>query len=246
MQRLKSKCAFITGAAGGIGLEIARCFGAEGARVVLADVSQARLSKAENTLRDAGIDAFSCCFDLAKVEGHGAVLDRTEAGFHPVDILVNCAGLSAVRPIEDLSPEDWDSLMSVNLRGTFFLTQAAYIRMKKRGWGRIISISSISGERGARVAGAHYSISKAGVIMMTKAFALSAADCGVTVNTISPGIINTEMTARLGTVIRPEDVPLNRIGTPEDVAKTAVFLASDDAAYLTGQNISVNGGQSMR
>ena len=136
--------------------------------------------------------------------------------------------------------------MGVNCRGTFFLTQAVYERMLTRRSGRIINVASISGERGARFAGAHYSVSKAGVIMITRVFALHAADSGITVNTVSPGIIDTEMTARLQTQVDPRDVPMNRMGAPEDVAQAVVFLASDAASYITGQTLSVNGGQSMR
>ena len=154
--------------------------------------------------------------------------------------------VTSTTPLPDMTPEEWDFVMDVNCRGTFFLSQAVLMRMLERRRGRIINLGSISGERGAKYAGAHYSVSKAGVIMITKVLAKYAADSGVTVNTISPGIIATEMTQRLGTQVDPNDVPMNRMGTPEEVAQVAVFLASDMASYITGQNISVNGGQSTR
>jgi len=148
--------------------------------------------------------------------------------------------------IMDMTPDEWDRVMDINIRGTFFLTQKVFGLMKGRRGGRIINMGSISGERGARFAGAHYSVSKAGVIMLTRVFALNAADSGVTVNTVSPGIIDTEMTRMLKSVVDPKDVPMDRMGTVGEVARAVVFLASDMASYITGQNISVNGGQSMR
>jgi NAD(P)-dependent dehydrogenase (short-subunit alcohol dehydrogenase family) len=159
---------------------------------------------------------------------------------------VNNAGVNSTTKLLELTPREWDLAVGVNCRGTFFLTQAVYERMLARRSGRIIDLASISGERGARFAGAHYSVSKAGVIMMIKAFALHAADSGVTVDTVWPGIIDTEMTARLGNQVDPRDVPMNRMGLPEEVARAVAFLASDMASYITGQTLSVNGRQSMR
>ena len=137
-------------------------------------------------------------------------------------------------------------LAKAGRRGTFFLTQAVYERMLARRHGRIISLASVSGERGARFASAPYAVSKAGVIMITRMFALHAADSGVTVNAVSPGTIVTAMIVRLGTRIDPRDVPMNRMGTPEEVAQAVVFLASSMASYITGQTLGVNGGQYMR
>jgi NAD(P)-dependent dehydrogenase (short-subunit alcohol dehydrogenase family) len=169
-----------------------------------------------------------------------------ESSFGRIDILVNNAGVTSTTRLLEMTPQEWDRIMNINCHGTFFISQAVFARMLDRNSGRIINLGSISGERGAKYAGAHYSVSKAGVIMMTKVFAKYAADSGVTINTVSPGIIATEMTERLGTQINPEDVPMNRMGTHEEVAQAVIFLASDMSGYITGQNISVNGGQSMR
>ncbi len=169
-----------------------------------------------------------------------------EKEFGRIDILVNNAGVSKPVDIMDMTPDEWDRVMDINIRGTFFLTQKVFRPHEGQARRQDNKHGLHIGERGARFAGAHYSVSKAGVIMLTRVFALNAADSGVTVNTVSPGIIDTEMTRMLKSVVDPKDVPMDRMGTVGEVARAVVFLASDMASYITGQNISVNGGQSMR
>ena len=243
---MKGKHALVTGGAAGIGRSIALALAGQGAHIVVADLDLEGARETASAVAKLGVRSLAGRLDIAAAEGHRAYIAGLEQEFGPVDILVNNAGVTSTTGLFEMTPEEWDHVMGVNCRGTFFLTQAVYERMLTRGGGRIISLASISGEQGGRFAGAHYSVSKAGVIMMTKVLARHAADSGVTVNAVSPGIIDTGMTARLGTEIDPGRVPMNRMGTPEEVAAAVVYLASDAAAYVTGQTLSVNGGQSMR
>ncbi len=246
MALLEGRNAIVTGGAKGIGKAIAQALAGEGANVLIADLDAENARAAADDIRVEGVKAEGRYLDIGDVDGASAFAAAVEDEFGPADILVNNAGVCRTVSVMDMTPDEWDRVMDINIRGTFFLTQQFFGRMTARGSGRIISLGSISGERGARFAGMHYSVSKAGVIMMTKALALNAADTGVTVNTVSPGIIDTEMTRSINSVVDPKDVPMNRMGTADEVAQAVVFLASDMAAYVTGQNISVNGGQSMR
>jgi 3-oxoacyl-[acyl-carrier protein] reductase len=243
---LKDRNALITGGGAGIGRSIAVAMAQEGANVAVADINEEAAQDTAEELTALGVKSRAFAVDIRQVEGLKAFVEDVEAAFGPIDILVNNAGVTSTTKLLDMTPDEWDFVMSINCRGTFFLSQAVFAKMLGRNCGRIINLGSISGERGARYAGAHYSVSKAGVIMITKVFAKCAAGTNITVNTISPGVIETDMTKRLGTKIDPEDVPMNRMGTQNEVAQAAVFLASDMASYITGQNISVNGGQSMR
>ncbi len=243
---LHNRRALITGGASGIGLAIATAFAQNGADIALADVNEQALQKASKQLKEYGKSIYSIVLDVGDTTSFPPLLDRLVQEFGNIDTLVNNAGVTAAVPLLEMTAQEWDRVMNVNIRGTFFLTQQLLPPMIQQKRGRIINLGSISGERGAKYAGAHYSISKAGVIMLTKVLAKHLTDSGVTANTISPGIIETEMTQKLGTQIDPNDVPMNRMGTADDIAQTAVFLASDAAGYITGQNISVNGGQSMR
>jgi NAD(P)-dependent dehydrogenase (short-subunit alcohol dehydrogenase family) len=217
----------------------------EQANVLIGDINEDAAEQTVRELREQGMNAQSCRLDVSDVEGHRFLIENLEEAFGPIDILVNNAGITSTTKLLEMTPQEWDFVMSVNVRGAFFLSQAVFERMLSRRYGRIINMGSISGVRGAKYAGAHYSVSKAAVIMMTKVFAKNAVDSGVTVNTISPGIIATDMTLKLGTQIDPNDVPMNRQGKPDEIAAAAVFLASDQSSYITGQNINVNGGQFM-
>jgi 3-oxoacyl-[acyl-carrier protein] reductase len=243
---LKNKNALITGAGAGIGRSIALAMAREGANVCIADINLQAAESAAAEISGLGVKSAAYKLDISEVDKLGGFVEDVESSFGRIDILVNNAGVTSTTRLLEMTPQEWDRIMNINCRGTFFLSQAVFARMLDRKSGRIINLGSISGERGAKYAGAHYSVSKAGVIMMTKVFAKYAADSGVTINTVSPGIIATEMTERLGTQINPEDVPMNRMGTQEEVAQAVIFLASDMSGYITGQNISVNGGQSMR
>jgi 3-oxoacyl-[acyl-carrier protein] reductase len=243
---MKGRHALVTGGAAGIGRSVSLALAAQGANVVVADLDLEAAERTAAEVEKLGVRSVASRVDVADVEGHRAWIARLEGDVGPIDILVNNAGVTSSTRLLEVTPAEWDLIESVNCRGTFFLTQAVYERMLVRRYGRIISLASVSGERGARFASAPYAVSKAGVIMITRMFALHAADSGITVNAVSPGTIITAMTERLGTQVDPRDVPMNRMGTPEEVAQAVVFLASDAAAFITGQTLGVNGGQYMR
>jgi 3-oxoacyl-[acyl-carrier protein] reductase len=246
MDRLSGKVALVTGGARGIGRAIVEAFVAEGASVALLSRSaEAAESVAEN-LRTNGSRVFALRANPADDgDAHRAVVATVEA-LGPIDILVNNAGFSRRIPFVEMSPEDWDALMNVNLRGVFLMTHHVVPVMLENGGGRIINIASQIGQRGAPQL-AHYAAAKAGVIGFTKALARELGPT-ITVNAIAPGPIWTDM-------IRgrephwyeaiERELPLGRIGTPEEVAPTAVFLASADGALYTGQTLGPNGGHVM-
>lgn len=248
MGSLEGKTAVVTGGGAGIGRSIAEALAAEGADVVVCDIKGDLAKRAaleissSYKVRAEGIEA-----DISKVEGHKDLVSRIEKEFGQIDILVNNAGISFTDGILELTPQKWDLVHSINLRGSFFLSQAVFARMLERKKGRIINIASISGDRPADRSDAAYCTSKAGIIMMTKVFAKAAKDTQITVNSVSPGLIETELSVRLGTAatLTPDKVPMNRMGKPSEVADAVVFLASDRASYISGQNIRVNGGQFM-
>lgn len=172
-----------------------------------------------------------------------AVVER----FGRIDIWVNNAGISQNLPIEEVEGDDWDRVIGVDLKGTFFCSQAAFRVMKRQGGGKIINIASLAGERGGRFAGAHYAAAKAGVIALTKSFALSGGEFHINVNAIAPGLVRTQMAADLGFLQGDHaDIPLGRLATPRDVGGAALYLASSLSDYVTGFTIDVNGGMFMR
>lgn len=243
---MKGRNALVTGGAAGIGRSVSLALGAQGANVVVADLDLEAARRTATEVEQLGVRSVASRVDVADVERHRAWVARLEGDFGPIGILVNNAGVTSSTRLLEVTPAEWDIIEGVNCRGTFFLTQAVFERRLSRRHGRIISFASVSGERGAKFASAPYAVSKAGVIMITRMFALHAADSGITVNAVSPGTIVTAMTERLGTQVDPRDVPMNRMGTPEEVAQAVVFVASDVAAFITGQTLGVNGGQYMR
>ncbi|MEW6679516.1 MAG: SDR family oxidoreductase, partial [bacterium] len=172
------------------------------------------------------------------------VLDK----FGQIDVLVNNAGISEIKKIEEISENDWDKIMDTNLKGAFFCSQFVFNHMKKRKTGRIINIASQAGTTGGFFIGAHYSASKGGIICLTKTFAKAGASFGIFVNTVSPGLVKTDMVKSFSGKIRKDligKIPLRRMANPEEIANVVTFLASDDASYITGANIPVNGGMLM-
>ncbi|MDD2679278.1 MAG: 3-oxoacyl-[acyl-carrier-protein] reductase [Candidatus Omnitrophica bacterium] len=245
--KLKDKVALVTGAARGIGQTIAMTFAREGADIVVADVN---LEVAQKTCADIevlGRKALALEMDVtdyAKVEeGMNKILDK----FGKVDILVNNAGITKDNLILRMSQPDWDAVINVNLKGTFNCIKAACRPMIKQRSGRIISIASIIGLMG-NAGQANYAASKAGIIALTKTVAKELASRNVNANAVAPGFIQTEMTASLPEAVKAkmmEAIPLAKLGTPQDVANVCLFLASDEASYITGQVITVDGGMVM-
>ena len=243
MMDLSGKVALVTGASRGIGAAVARTLAAQGAMVVAA----ARGSHAEGTV--AGIVAAGGKADLASLDVTDpatveAVVGGALAKHGRIDILVNNSGIARDQLLMRMKREDWDAVILTNLTAAFTCTQAVLRPMIKQRGGRIINISSVVGQMG-NAGQVNYAASKAGLIGMAKALAREVASRGITVNVVAPGLIDTDMTKSLAAGTSETwvaQIPLGRLGTPQDVAWTVCFLASDEAAYITGQVVAVNGG----
>ncbi len=241
---LSGKSALVTGASGGIGGEIARALHAQGAGVALSGTRQAALESLAGELADRA-HVVPC--DLSDPEQTATLVARAEAALGQVDILVNNAGLTRDNLALRMKDEDWDQVLAVNLTAGFRLARSALRSMMKRRWGRIISITSVVGTTG-NPGQANYAASKAGLAGMTKALAREVATRGITANCVAPGFIETAMTEALGAPQREQiqaSIPAGRLGVAADVAGAVVFLASDEASYVTGQTLHVNGGMTM-
>ena len=245
---MSGRVAVVTGAASGIGLGVARRFAADGHAVALLDRDGAAAAKEATELCGQGLQATSHEVDVADRAGLERVFSEVRQELGPVTILVTSAGIESFDAVADITAEKWDRILAVNLTGTFTCMQLAVPDMAAAQWGRIVTISSSSAQSGApRMA--HYVASKGGVIGLTKAFAREFAGQGITVNTIPPTIVDTPMArkaAGVGNVPSIDTmgsmVPTGRAGTPDDIAATCAFLCSDEASYITGQLIGVNGG----
>jgi 3-oxoacyl-[acyl-carrier protein] reductase len=235
------KTAFVTGSTRGIGLAIARAFHGTGAKVAIVgrDAERARSVAAELGERAVGV---AC--DVAVAEQVEAAITAAESALGPVDILVNNAGLTRDNILLRLTDADWDAVLDANLKGAFHTTRAAIKGMMKRRSGRIINVTSVVGLSGNK-GQANYAASKAGLIGFTKSVAKEYAGRGILANSIAPGYIETDMTSGLPETAKAtllQGIALGRLGRPEDVAGTALFLASDLASYITGQVLVVDGG----
>lgn len=244
---LSGKAALVTGAAQGIGRAIAAALAREGAAVALVDVDAEGVRRAAQELSDSGATTIYDTVDVsdyAQVEGAVKKALDSLGGLH---ILVNNAGITRDALLARMSDADWDSVIAVNLKGTFNGIKAVARPMMKARWGRIINIASIIGQIG-NAGQANYAASKAGVIALTKTAARELAPRGITVNAVAPGFITTRMTEVLADEVKQRmlaGIPLGRFGRPEDVAEAVVFLASEMAAYITGQVLRVDGGMVM-
>ena len=242
---LQDKIALVTGASGGIGAEIARALHAQGATVVLHGTRSKRL---ESLKADLGERAFVVTANLADRDAVTGLIDvaSTAAG-GPISVLVNNAGITRDGLLMRMKDEDWDDVLEVNMTAGMILCRAAMRGMMKARSGRIISISSVVGVTG-NPGQANYAASKAGMIGFSKSFAAEVASCGITVNIVAPGFIETPMTDVLDEGQKANlltRVPAGRLGTPAEIAASVVFLASDEAAYVTGMTVHVNGGMAM-
>jgi 2-hydroxycyclohexanecarboxyl-CoA dehydrogenase len=242
------RVAVVTGAGSGIGLGVAQHLVADGHAVALLDLDGTAVRSAAEELAGRGARVACHEVDVADRDALERVYASVREDLGPVTIVVTSAGVEAFDPIVDISPEKWDRILAVNLTGTFTCMQLAVPDMVAANWGRIVTISSSSAQSGAPNM-AHYVASKGGVIGLTKAFARELAGNGITVNTIPPTIVDTPMAAKgvqSGSVpsieVMARMVPLGRAGTPDDIASACSFLCSEDAGYITGQVIGVNGG----
>jgi 3-oxoacyl-[acyl-carrier protein] reductase len=241
---LADRVALVTGAAQGIGLSIARQLAACGAIVVLGDVDAA---KTQAAAKSVGGRALGVGMNVTRGAEVSAAIERVMAEFGRLDILVNNAGITRDGLLIRMKEEDWDRVLDVNLKGTFHCTKAALGVMVKQRRGRVISIASIVGVMG-NAGQANYAASKAAIIGLTKSIAREYANRGITANAVAPGFIKTAMTDQLPEDVQTklrEQIPLGRLGAPDDIAQAVAFLASDAAAYVTGQVLHVNGGMWM-
>ncbi len=238
----------VTGGGSGMGLEICRQLAARGDKVAVVDLSATAAEKAAAAIAESGGTAVGLRADVADRSAIDAAYVSVREQLGPIEILVTSAGLDEFCDFTEISAAQWDRMIAVNLTGTFNCLQATVPDMLAGGWGRIVTISSSSAQSGAKRM-AHYVASKGGVIGITKALAVELAPSGITVNTIPPGFIDTPMVRRAedkGDVpdvnLIAKQTPVRRAGTPQDIAAAVVFLCSEEAGYITGQALNVNGG----
>ncbi len=242
---MAERLALVTGGEGGIGTEICRQLGADGRRIVTTclDPERENIEAWAQTLRDAGIDANWVQCDVSDYDACVAMAADVEARFGPVDILVNVAGITRDGFLHKMEQSQWTSVIDINLTGAFNVTRQFIGGMRERGFGRVVSISSVNGQTG-QFGQTNYSAAKAGLHGFTMAVAKEGAPKGVTANTVSPGYINTSMTAAIPDHVRDAivaQIPAGDMGEPEDIARAVRFLAADDAGYINGANLPVNG-----
>lgn len=247
MKRLENKVAIITGGTAGIGAAAAKKFAQEGAKVT---VWARNAEKGKAFVEVMAKEGYTICFDAVDTSNYEQVVAATKRVFDAngkIDILINNAGITNDSTLKKMTPEQWQSVIDINLTGTFYCTKAVNQYMVEAGWGRIINVSSVVGLYG-NFGQTNYVATKAGVIGMTKTLCRELGKKGVTVNAVAPGFIATDMVAKM-----PEDVlagmvakvPVGRLGKPEDIANAFCFLASDEAAYVNGAVLSVDGGMTV-
>ena len=247
--RFKDRVAIITGSGRGIGKEIARRLAAEGASVVISDIN---FDTARETAREIEssfkVKVSPVHADVKKGGDIHELVESTMRDFGHIDILVNNAGIMYPTKIENITEQEWDEVLDVNLRGVFFCSQAVSPFMKERRQGGILNIASVAGKIGGVASGAHYSVSKAGVICLTKMFAKVLAPFGITVNAIAPGPVDTAMSQLFSPQEREDLIkmcPLGRFADTGDIAEAALFLLSNSGKHITGEILDVNGGMLM-
>lgn len=244
---LKDRVAMVTGGARGIGKEIAVLFAKEGADIAICDVNAEVLSSTQKEIEALGRSVVTGVVDVTKSDQVEAFVQKILDKFKKIDILVNNAGITRDGLLVRMSEADWDLVLAVNLKGAFNCTKSVSKIMMKQRDGRIVNMASIIGIMG-NAGQANYAASKGGLIALTKTVAKELASRNVRANAIAPGFIQTDMTAKLSDNVKSEMlkfVPLGKFGTVQDVANLALFLASDDSAYITGQVIQVDGGMVM-
>jgi 3-oxoacyl-[acyl-carrier protein] reductase len=241
------KLAVVTGAARGIGRAIVLELLKQGRIVAGLDINAEQLNELENIAKQAGFDVVTKCVDITDSAKFTETLESLASEYGGIGILINNAGITRDNLLIRMSDEEFDNVIDVNLRAAFVATRTAAKSMVRNKFGRIISISSVSGVMG-NAGQVNYSASKAGLIGMTKTIARELAKKNITANCVAPGFIETEMTKKLPEPVieaAKQLIPLRRVGTVDDVAKAVAFLASDDAAYITGQVLCIDGGMAM-
>ena len=246
MKRLENKIALVTGAAAGIGLATAQLFSAEGATVYLADVAGEAAASAAQAITEAGLSAVGLQCDVSKGQDISALFRTIGAEHGQLDVIVNNAGLNVRSDFRHMSDADWEAIREVNLDGVVRIARDGFEPMRKSGNASLINLASIMGHRGLRQL-AGYSATKGAVSALTRALAVEYAPFGIRVNALAPGFIDTALTKRVlrNPIINKaliDQTPLRRFGEAEDVARAALFFASDDSAFITGAELAVDGG----
>ncbi|NYF24195.1 3-oxoacyl-[acyl-carrier-protein] reductase [Sporosarcina sp. JAI121] len=248
MGRFEGKSAIVTGASRGIGREIALLLGKEGARVAVNySGSKDKADEVVSLITESGGEAFAIQADVSNAESVKNMVDKTLEAFGRIDILVNNAGITRDNLLMRMKEDEWDDVVNINLKGVFLCTKGVTRQMMRQREGRIVNVASIVGVSG-NPGQANYVAAKAGVIGFTKTAAKELASRNINVNAVAPGFITTDMTDALSEQVKGQmlsGIPLGKLGSPEDVARTVLFLLSEDAAYITGQTIHVDGGMVM-
>jgi NAD(P)-dependent dehydrogenase (short-subunit alcohol dehydrogenase family) len=249
---LTDRIAIVTGAGSrnGIGRATALALAGQGADVAVCDLNRPGVEETADDIRKLDRRALAFVVDVTRPEQVQGLMDAVETAWGRIDILANVAGITQPIKVADTTPEDWDRVTGVNMKGTFLCSKAAAAVMAKRRYGRIINMSSVSAKRGGGVfGGAHYSAAKAGILGFAKALAREVAADGITVNSIAPGLVLTDIRGGIeneeGQARLAADIPVRRLCRPDEIAALVCFLASEEAGYITGEDIDINGGSHM-
>ncbi len=244
MKNLENKTSIITGGAQGIGLALAEMFAENGSNIAICDINENALKTAKTKLEKIGIKVFVKKADISKAEDCQTFVKDTIENLGDIDVLVNNAGVTRDNLTVRMSEQDWDLVININLKGSFLMSKAVLTHMMKQRKGSVVNISSVVGQMG-NAGQANYSASKSGLIGLTKSLAREFAGRNIRVNAIAPGFVRTAMTDKLKDDIKEKllaTIPLKRFAEPEDIAKAALFLASEQSSYITGQVLGINGG----
>ena len=247
MELLANKVAIVTGGGSGIGEASARKLAKHGAKVILADLNLPAAEAVAADIKSQGGEAAALEFNVADFDHITEKVEAARSIYGRIDILVNVAGITGSTPIEEITHASWDRMMNIDLKAMFFLTQAVFAIMKEQGCGKLVHMSSLAALRGGRSSDASYAAAKAGVLNLSKCFALRGAEYNITSNTICPGNILTPMGKSLSWSQKDPKtyIPLGRYGDPEDVANAVLFYASEMSDYITGDYMNISGGLYM-
>jgi 3-oxoacyl-[acyl-carrier protein] reductase len=248
-KEFEGKVAIVTGAGQGMGRAVAERLAAAGALVSVNDIDADSAERTVSVLQKGGAEAVAAPGSVTSTQQVSDMLDLTLSRFGKVHILVNNAGVLRPTKVIDIEEDEWDFVVDVNLKGTYLCSRAVLPTMRENGWGRIVNFSSTAGKNVSTVGGAHYTAAKAGILGFTRHLAKEEAAHGVTVNSVCPGLIDTEMVRKTidgaRTKVYADSFPIQRLGQPSEVAELVAFLASDRAAYITGASLDINGGDLM-